>query len=338
MSTHDAPRNVPRPIGWHGLARNTLPVMAGFPIRAWHATNHMVGERRKLVFSDSSNLQSLRSGQSGTKDLWHGRFHSGHGAKEIVAEFGLAPMGSSGSDGQTYLTVAGTDTEVIHQSPTGLSDIANGFSYRKIRHSINSNTAIEWSCKVEDYARPFSLSIWEVGDAPVDTADGAIDPGIGLYSPITDDQHSDIYQAHWNLWKHNAAFAHWWSKDTDTPQSLTSNVYTNVWDLTTTGNPATTAPGFYIHSLYHDRVNHDVDYVFAVKGAMQSGVPTGSAQIVDTSGTTIAEITGIDTTDQWWTTTFTRAAANSQFVAVQIKAPVIGTLDVDAVSIYEYLA
>ncbi len=336
---HDPSKNIPRPIGWHGFARNTLPVQAALGKKLWNATNHCVAYRRKTVFHKCMNLQSIRSGASGTQTLWYGRFHAGHGATHIIARVGMAPMGTSGSSGEIYLTVGGTDTNKLVQAPTANNDVASDYSYGKIIYGVSENTTYEWSLKAVDYARPFSLTIYEIGDQPVNTGNGAtVDPRLGVQSPITSAQHQDIHQAHWDLWRHNACHLFNWTQDDEnSAYSISGATYTNIFDRTTTGGAASTAPGFYLQTTRHNRVNHDVPIVFAFYGASASGGSTSSVQLVDNSNTKLAEITSIGSTEQWYTTTATLTAGNT-LCTIEAKRALAVSVNFKAFSIYEYLA
>lgn len=340
MSTFDPTKTIPRPISWHGFARNTLPVMGALGKKILTGINHIVAYRRKLFFSDCMDIQSIRAGVTGTEVLWHGKWHAGEGAKFLVAEIGMAPL-TTGTDGEVFLTVGGTDTDKLHQAASSGSDIATDFSFGRIEYDISASadTSIEWSLSVVDFARPFSLGLYEVGETPVDTTNGGtVDQGVGVGSPITDGEHADLHPDLFDLWKHNASHLFSWSRQTSAAITYaTSGTYTNWADGTTTGGAAVTAPGFNLVTTRHDRVNHDVPILFAVKGSMASGVGTASAKIVDTTNTTLLEITGIDTTDQWWTATGT-ITAGSTFVTVEVTTSGAINLELDAIAIYQYLA
>lgn len=309
--------------------------------RLLKATNHCVAERGKLVFNHCNNIASLSAGSSGTITPWYGRYYCGEGAGNLVARVGLAPTGTAGTDGEVYLTVAGVNTDKIHLPPNAAhTDKADDFAYFDIVYdnSANAGSAVEWSLSAVDYARPFSLSLFQYGENPVDTANGGtVNPLLSSGGPILDSTHSDLAQAHWDLWRYNATHLFSWSRDWLTSAGFVGNgTYTNIFDSTTTGGAATTAPGFYGETTYHDRVNHDVAVEFAVHASVDSGT-TGAVRLVDSSNTTIAEITGIGTTSQWYTTTTTLTAGNALYT-IEAKCDSLITISVEAVSLFEYLA
>lgn len=352
MTLYTPTKTFPLLIEWKSRARNGLPVQALLGKRFRTAVNHSVAYRRKLVFTKCESMASGvgpasgRAGEASTVSLWHGRYQPGVGNGYLTARIGCRPTDTSGSDGQVYLTVtdvdaaSSSDTTAIH-IPTQAEDTApDEMLYYWINYDtsgLTAGTAVEWVLKAVDYARPVSLTIWESGEYPVDTTNGgtaAQDVGVG--TDILDDSCKDVRDALWDLWRYNASHLFSWSRNTSSAVEETATSYTNLFDGTTTGGAATTAPGFYLQTTYHDRIKHDVPIVFAVRAAMNN-TTGGAARIVDSSNTTLAEITNFTTTPTWQTTTTTLTAGNS-LCTIEVKGGSLNSILVDAVAIYEYLA
>jgi hypothetical protein len=322
-----------------GFARNTLPVMAGFATRVWRATNHCLLYRRKTVITKCLDIRAgLLTGASGTNELWHGRFHSGHGVRALGARIGLAPVdNSSATDAETYLTVGGTDTDKIHQSYVNLGDVADNLGAAEIIYAISSDATITWSLTAVDYARPYSLCIYELGDFQADTADGGVDPRLGQASPLLDSNHQQLHEAQTELWKTNAAHLYSWSRDNaaSAPTFASKTTYTNLWDGTTTGGASVTTPHITLETTYHNTVGStNVPIVFAVRGERTVGSGTCKARLVDDGNNTLCELAAI-TTNGWYSNT-ANLTAGTIVAAVEIESASGSTVRIDAVSVYEH--
>jgi len=337
MSTHEASKTIPRLIGRTGFARNTLPVMGAFGRRVWGATNHCLLYRRKTISTKCLDLQNITAGASGTNVLWHGSYHSGHGARLLVARIGLAPVDNSlATDAETYLTVDGTDTWKVHQTYLGLSDTADNFSIALIPAAVASDQVINWSLTAVDYARPYSLCLYELGDHEADTTDGGVNSQMGQASPLLDSRHKQLHEAQTEMWKTNAAHLYSWSRNNaGTAPTFTSATYTNFWDGTTTGGASVTTPHITLETTYHNTVGStNVPIVMRVRGERTAGSGACSVQLVDDGNNQLAEVTGI-TTDGWYQTT-ANLTAGTIIAAIEAKTTFGSTLRIDAISIYEH--
>lgn len=339
MSTHDVSTTIPRLISRNGFVRNTLPVMGLYGKKVWHATNHCLIHRRKTVITKALDLRSITAGAAGTNEVWHGRFHSGHGARVLVARIGMAPVDNSGAvDPEIFMTVNAGQTEKVHQNYENETDVADSFGIGQIVESISSDVVITWSLTLVDFARAHSICIYELGDFQADTDDGGIDPRLGQSSPLLDSNHKSLHEAQTELWKSNAAHLFSWSRDNaaTAPTFTTANTYKNFWDATSAGAAATTTPHLTLEVTNHDSVvSTNVPIVMQVRGERTVGGGTCLVQINDDSDTQLIEV-GPITADGWYSAT-ANLTAGTIISSIQVKVPNGSTLRIDALSIYEHV-
>ncbi len=343
MSTHTPSKTIPRLLNRGLFARNTLPVMGGFGTRCASAINHIVAYRRKCVFTKCLDLQSVSAGTLNQNDLWYGRFHAGHGATRLLGRIGLAPPDNSGAaPAACWLSLYNVDTTTTtttaktFQSYNTASDTPANFAYGTFAIDLEPNDTYEWTLIVDDYSRPFSLGLWESPAIPVDTSNGGtVDPQYGVGSPLTDSTHQDLHEACTDLWERNGAHLFSWSRNTTTTVTINSSSYVSLFDGTSTGGAAITVPSFHLNTLYHASLNGGVGIVFAVKGRVTSG-SSGGFVLKDGANTSIAEVTSVTTTNQWWTATATLdAVVANDLYTVEVKDGGFGNVEIDAVAIYE---
>jgi hypothetical protein len=152
-----------------------------------------------------------------------------------------------------------------------------------------------------------------------------------------DDRREDMLTLATSLWKRGAAQLWNWSADLQSsPVSISSATFTNIIDATSTTVSAST-PGATSDTRYcRTRSKSTVPCVFAAYGKM-SGATGGAIRLLDSSGSTLAEINSFTTTAGWHSTTVDLPAALDK-LDVHIAGIGLQSVQIGAFSLYQYEA
>lgn len=310
-------------------------------------TNFVLARMRKLVFCHSlrpDSIPQMNTGTTTTQWRWlcrTGESYEGGNTIKLMARATVLPTHSVGGTDRRWRFSAGASNSgwravaPLAASPTWADTTVQTAQIT----GLTPNTEYECSVTVEDGVRLVSLAVWEVPSTYVDTAGSYVsDRGIGYYEegPITDAQHAEfaVTDPH-TIWKHNGA--HLFNLVPDDPASpwTRTGAYVNLLDAAASTTVDTNTPGVDCGVQYHDPAHSsNVACVFGVHGA--STTNTGDVILVD-SGGTLGTLSNFTSGGEWKSVAVNLDGSGTHKVDVQFR-DLSGTLTVNAVSLFEYVA
>lgn len=347
VAVHESQKAQPRLIQPARWARNLLVPMASAVTKAARAHNHLLSYRKKVLAYWTTDFTSVDVGAAGTTSRWHGFGRTGLATDRLTAIVYQFPA-YNGSAVEPHCIfraqkTGGTsqDSDKMHaplSAGGAVLDSPDDVVITAATLTVDPDSEYRVELRAVDYARPIAWVVYEHAPDFLDDADaGVVDPRFSLYEPITTDRLQALLEAATDAWKANGANVMNWSVD-DSLFVLQSATYTNLLDLSSTGNPTAITPGWRHQSSKHARAERSVvPCVFAFRGHVGSG-QAGDVQLIDTNGTQLATIAVNNTTEQWLTTTFSLTEG-------EVKFDLQGKVDVDgqdlfarAAAVYEYEA
>jgi hypothetical protein len=353
MATHDVPGYYPNIIQHNAHCRNGMPVSGPLARQIAHGMNHVAAHRTKLVFAKCLDLDSIPAGAAGTTTPWHFRCHAGHNAYEMVFDMLLATCDDILAEAPMVdwdVTIAGgatttTDTAYYGAINAAPPDYPDGFHFARIRYVLpTKNETYEVELNLNDYARIAAATVYITGENPADDANtGVVDPRIGVGSPILDTDITGILDAGTELWQRNGVHLFSWSRDNaGSAPSETDVTYVNPFDGSV-GNPTAATWGQRLVTTYMNSYSQTtIPCILAVRAQRTAGagvVANNAVQLIDTAGTTHAEVTGIGNTEQWYMDTSVSWPAGTTKFDIQMRTDTTGagdTVRLDAVCLYTY--
>lgn len=300
---------------------------------AW-ALNHVIAYRPK-VFGTWGDLDNAGTvvGASGTTTYY--RFHCRTRvlASEMVFRIGMGlDPHDSGTDPTVDIDVTesgGSTTSVsLHYglSSTGSDgDAPYTIRWAEARIPVSGATSYEVAIKGSDYGRPLCWTAY-------DFVDPEVDPDLGYYvglaptiqQPIYDSFREQLLTRASQVWLANGPqLITWPGRGTGSSTDIRGTTWTNAVDASSTSVSSST-PGFDIGSTAGTgalavsslapllRYSHgtSLPVTFAVYASTDTG-STGAVRLQD-SGGTLASITTIGTTAQWYTTDTTISSSTTK--------------------------
>lgn len=342
----------PKPIVPKRWCRNGMVPDAHFLRQLVNGQNHVAAYRRK-TFMRWGDLDAPLVSAAGTRALWRFRCHTGYGATHMgfVLGMGRDDHGTASLPQVKFaLTIAGgaTTTEDVIGVVTGggTSDSPSEISWRNIKIPITANTTYEVLISAVDYARPVSLCAYEIGrsDVPIDNSAPplyALEPT--TEQPVYDAIRENVLPNLSNMWRRNGAHLITWAGSGSTVSPVFGTTFANIIDGTST-TVTNNTPGYYLGDANEFDLNRHrraskttMTVVLAAHGQASAG--TGEVRLRDTgTATTIGTVT-LTTSAIWHTTTLTLSSL-ADITKVDIHAGKLtsGTLTLNAVSVYAYLA
>jgi len=345
--TYGIPPLPMEPLRW---ARNGRSPTSQLGQQILKGYNHIVGYRRKVLFSKSLHLNNIPAGQAGTVVPWRAYVRTGYaasGAIRLVIECIGAPADNAGAGVPNLLwDVSGG---IGSTRPMGLGINTGTIGPTQLTHGIYkldvaADTAYEINLDLNNYGRIVSAVIYEEHDKAFEDGDTGVSDQTAInaaQAPITDTQHVHLLGNGHNLWKRNGAHCFSWCTDEDpdnggdAPQR-TTNALVNMFDQALATVTADT-PGFALacknHNPYHTK---DVPAVLAVyaKNATSAG---GSVALVDSDGT-LGTVSSFSTAGEWKTVAVNlRGDLSEHKVDLHFAGDGTNELTVYAASVYEYL-
>jgi hypothetical protein len=343
-------KGLPQLINLRRHARNGYQPAAGFYRLLADGSNHLAAYRRKLVFlspptwtgfPSASWVSFVDSTSGASRNKWRWRFHAGHAAAFLAIRVGM--MKVNAPSGEPYVdvavTVAGGGTTTSDPISYGTTDgteidAADDISWQTVLVPITANTTYECLVVAHNDARPAFGCAYEVAAPPDDSVSGYVARSYTIGSPIFDAHRGALMPTLDNAWRHNAAFQLNWTANLDAQAiTRTSATYANLFDQTLTTVTAA-SPGYTFDLTYRNRLmKTTVPCVFAVNAKVSSG--SGGRARLETAGGTVVEITGISTTQQWYTAT-ANVPTGSTKADLQLRSGGADTITLYAMSFYEY--
>lgn len=335
---------------WPGHCRNGM-VPNGYFVRFLaNALDYVPAYLRKVPLMFSQNLQSIEANTSaGTTNMWRARMRSGYGTAKIGFHCLFArPKDAAAVDSRINLAIVDVDDVSTSDATirynfvdTAATDVPDEYAWGQAEAVIIAGNRLELLVEAEDFARPLSCCVYEIGTNPVDTDTTAIaDPRITVGSPILDSQQSNLLVSGTQLWKQNAGNILNWSANTAAnAATVVATAYTNILDASSTTVTSST-PGYHVNLQYHNSASATtVPVEMAIYAQRTAGVgDTAFNKVRLTDGTNSVEVTGVGNTAGWFTATGTITASADLKMDLQGNVAAGDTMKVHAVSVYEWEA
>jgi hypothetical protein len=325
--------------------------------------NRLARYRVKEIGSFSCPIDAIPAVSAVRRIRWRSAFHSSPLAKYIWADLQLAISNQYNGAGVTIVDASldpfgkllvedsvGTDIGFIHShygsSPIPPADLVDAPSYfRSDTEPLNDLTNIVTISGDTDYfvtlsdeqsARLIGANIWEVSALP-DTANGYLQSGVVVDSPIFDEQRRALLAMLRTNWKRGPAHLWNWASNTDaTAPTTNTGVDKNVIDPTVTA-VSVASPGPTLDLAHHSTVRRvTVPVTMWVYG--KTTATTGTVKLKDSSGTTLASVVLNSAVAGWHSTTFNLPASVAKYDPTYNVTAGIGTTTVYAISLYQHEA
>ncbi len=349
MANHLVLRSYPHLIDHMRFVRNGTIVQSAYYQRCAQAMNFTNVYRRKTIGYASQQLPFVDGGASGTTEMWHFYFHTGHNVDSVVFDMLLARADNAGaSDPKVKWQIITASTDVLYSEsgfvrhPTidaSAADLPPEWLRASTTAAVLPDTNYYCVCLAYDYARPISCLVYEKGTNPVDdTTTGCVDPRFAVSSPILDDRQQDLMLGVSEIWGSNAGPIMCWSADkaADALTLSDEEAYINAWNVAFGATVDDTVASNKVTLEYHntiDESNTDVPMVIAVYAERTSGA--GGCYVTYTDGTKSIPTAAITSLD-WYTGTgklYSNGLAN---YTVKAKTGASTDLSIHAICVYEY--
>ncbi len=343
-----APLQQPKYINHEKWCANGLVPDVRFLNLALRSQNHAMAYRRK-TFMTWGDWDNSFAGTTGTSYLWRFRCHTGYGATHIEFMLGMGlDLNGYGTTPVTTIdvTIAGgattTYTFDYGSDATATADSPSRVIWMDPKVAVSANTTYEVTISTAQFARPISVCAYEVASDVVDDSVSYFnETQPNTFTPVYDGLREKLLVGLSNMWKRNGSHLYTWAGDGDgVNPTYNSTTWTNIIDGSTTYGAA--IPGIILNTddqlsalcRYKDSAAQTLSVVMAVHGSTNSG-STGAVRFYDGS-TTLASITNISTTPQWYTTTVS-AFDLPEKVYIEARDSTPNTLTLNAVCLYAYL-
>lgn len=344
-----APLPYPRLIHSRRFARNGFVTEAAFAKQLVDGQNHIMAYRRKTFLT--ANETAPAAGSAGTVTRYRAYGHTGHGATHVgfIVGIGLDTTSTGASPSVKVSATTATTGTVTQDVYAGLfngtpTDSPSEITYHDGRLAVTANETVQIVVSTSDYARIFSILVYEIASDIVDSA-------VNYYQEVTPAAQYPIWdstrQVHnvgmSQIWRHNGGHIMTWpGSGTGTSPTYTGGTtWTNVIDSATsvTANTA----GFYLGNVGLDLSgmqrygDTSLNVVFAAHLSC-TGSATADVRLEDSSGT-ICSMTGKGTASAWYTATTTISLSTLDKADLQFRTSnAANTVTLNAVSLYAYLA
>jgi hypothetical protein len=314
--------DLPKVIQPHRFAFNGAPPQGSLYKLLTRAQNHVLRYRRKELFSFGrvyigQTAPIWPAGTSGETVYWRSRFHTGFAAKRVIFQTQIALDRTAASvNPRTRWSVTPSGGSVAYTNYASLGeyngsplDVPSEIATANSSFTCSPTTTYEVALLAYDNARPVSCCVFEESLDPETGTDFYTPIGHSLDAPIYDAHREEMIPAGTSMWQRNAAPLWTWAVTAANVLTRTSATYVNVIDQSSTTN-LHSSPGVKIDLTYLTTYSRTV--VPTVFSVYASSAGTGKAKIMDSAGSTVAEITGI-TTAGWYQTTASVTAGSNKF-------------------------
>ena len=346
MSKIEISENLPRRLDVNRFSKNGDEPQAAARAFQTRQMNHVLRYRRKEVFRYASRIGTPTSG---TRYRWRFRCHTGTLTKYLRVAF-VADLGRQGVASSSVSMGCTLTLTAVGGGTNGVATIKLSRGILEGGSLIQSNSGSSQAIAVDPdktyegvfhdsgYGSLYSAVVFEEAEAP-DTDNGYLAQSYAVQGPIYDSHRSDLMVASTDAWRANAAHCFNWCVDEDaTKRSMTSATAKNLIDDTSTTVSAAT-PGFYADLRYANRRSKTtVPCVFAAYGAVSSA---GGCEVLlkDDTGTIVATVSiPYDPAWAWVETTVNLPATDAKYDVHYRRSSGVGTVEIGACSLYQYLA
>lgn len=348
MTTHNPFISYPKHEHWRRYCKNGQPANGTLARRLVDGTNHVVAYRRKLFGTKCVAISAVPAGASSATEHWHFAGHTGVGVAYLEASIILAKA-DNGTDPFVYMQavpIAGGSTltsNEFHYSVVDASadDYPDEFAYGTIRVAVDPDTLYRVALITSGYARPVACSVYEIGEVPVNTSNGAVDPRVHTGVNILDSQIEELMPAQTAIWRNNAGPVLQWCRDSvGTAPTRSTASYANLINQSAGSTVDANSIGVRVNLQYHNtQAQADVPVLMVVRAQRTAGSTNTNNAVKVTDGTNEIEIAGIDDSTLWYTVVGTMPATDGQKWDIQLRANSVSeTVRVDAVYVFEWQA
>jgi len=313
--------------------------------------NMLAGRRMKRLFSQWVRVQDVPSVVGG-RDIWFTRFHTSKNVLDVrVRMLSMPATYRAGATSYHHQwTVGGVAQPALYQSavttsvPPPGSIMVDDYSLRQTPGGVTGDplagdTTYEASLFISRDARPIGCTLYEVVRPDLDSAVHLAVPYdvLGVGAEIFGRDHGDFVDTAWALHKRQGAQHVSWSVHDGVAKAQTGTTYANVLDGSTAAYALGSVAGFHTHPRGRGRLVQGRSVLLGVFGSTNTG-SSGRCRFEDDSGT-IGTITGIGTTEQWYTTEveWNNTAAAFTRIAVAISDAAGNTMNAKAAVMYDYM-
>lgn len=348
MTTHNPFISYPKHEHWRRYCKNGQPANGTLARRLVDGTNHVVAYRRKLFGTKCVAISAVPAGASSATEHWHFAGHTGVGVAYLEASIILAKA-DNGTDPFVYMQavpIAGGSTltsNEFHYSVVDASadDYPDEFAYGTIRVAVDPDTLYRVALITSGYARPVACSVYEIGEVPVNTSNGAVDPRVHSGVNILDSQIEELMPAQTAIWRNNAGPVLQWCRDSvGTAPTRSTASYANLINQSAGSTVDANSIGVRVNLQYHNtQAQADVPVLMVVRAQRTAGSTNTNNAVKVTDGTNEIEIADIDDSTLWYTVVGTMPATDGQKWDIQLRANSVSeTVRVDAVYVFEWQA
>lgn len=332
-------------------SRNGMYPSSRLWTRLIEAENHCTAYRHRQVYAKALELGTDVTGVNSLQGRW--RFRTGYGVNECTVVMLMGLTDASTGAGSTANPVATVDMTIsggatttvtfgyaVNTAVGGIVDAPDEHVVMAEDVAVTANTVYECSLTNTGFARPMAIMVYEKAPTTIDEATSYMNthnPQGG--SPIYDADRERILVGLSNMYRANGGSNFHWSLYNLAARTRTSTTPILLIDNSTTGTPATSAPGFYIDSQYRNTSSRTtVPYEFACYGNVAGG-GSGTVRLIDDSGNTYCSITVNAGSDAWFTATGNLpTTSGGVFLSPQFYSDGVNSLSIRAVSLIEWEA
>lgn len=334
MTAVIVPQIVPTRIHPHRFARNGMPVDPTLITQTSGALNNALAFRGKEVFRTAGVVPA-----TGNVTVNWNRFyyHSSPYVRDVKVRFLLArdDKGPGSTDTATVTLTSGAFTGTATANVTAIQQISGAFDEMtqvdKIITGVPADADVAGVLSIAG-ARVISVCVWEM--PPVfDTANGYVSTSYATNQQMLDAHRSGLVTLSNLIMRRGGSHVFNWCVNNDAnAKTIASATDTNIIDGTT-GTASNTA-GYTLDLTNKKRFGSTkVATIIAHYGFVSAGAG-GSFKVKRSSGTTMATISGINTTPQWRTTNLDMGDSVEKYNLMHATSA--GTLSTIAVSCFQY--
>lgn len=334
MTTVIVPQSVPQRIHGHRFARNGQPVDPTLINQTTEALNNALAFRGKEIFRSSGVIPATGNAVVNWNRFY---YHSTPYVRDVKVRFLLARdnKGGGGTDSATLTLTSGAFTGTATANVGALAEVTGSFDEMlqvdKVITGVPADVDVAGVLSINN-SRVISVCAWELPPA-FDTANGYLLAGYGTNQPMYDAHRSGLVTLSNLIMRRGGSHVFNWCVNNDAvPKAIASATDTNIIDGSTLINSATA--GYTLDLTNKKRFGSTkVATIIAHYGFVSAG-SGGTFKVKRSSGTTMATISGINTTPQWRTTNLDMADSVEKYDLMH--STTAGTLNTIAVSCFQY--
>lgn len=347
MADWTADRSWPRPIAHRRWTRNAQAPDGKFISQVGSSILHSAAFRKKVIASKRYGVNNMPVGQLGANDLLYFATHISPQVSQVCCLLNLAPADNvlATDPYVNFITTPGfaggaADTQTYHHGAVDAGAVTpNKCAWGIALYAdVLPDADYRFKIQVANFARILSMCCFEVRAATIDdTADGGIDPNVGVDAAIHDDRVEQYLKAATSLWRDGGQQQLNFLRDSGALVPQFNNLgYLNLADVASGPGVAAATPGCVLSNPYHNsRDQAEVPVVLAARGVRTAGAGDPAFNKVRiTDGANPLEVTGINA-EGWYTTTGTLPVGTGTKWDFQGATAIVDTVRFDAVCVWE---